>query len=169
MIRTPRSAALAVLAAVAAAALVSLPGTAFADASGLGAGPGPGFNNGIVVHNFYQFAGGDISNTDDGDGIIENPPGAGVPFAQFQIANHASSALRLVSQQGADYPPFLNSQSAGFVQASGPSTADYQSAGAPGSVHIDATQESQPTCSGNGSLQCHVEFSPAGVQLVVTG
>lgn len=165
MIRTPRSAALAVLAA---AALVSIPGTAFADASAAGPVPGPGYNNGIVINQIFQYAGGDIYNADD-DGIVENPPGTGVPFAQFRITNSASSALERVSQQGADYPPLVYPGVNVFLQTGGPSSAEYRAANGSGTVFIDATNDTYVNCHGEGSLECRPENTPAGWNLIVTG
>ncbi|WP_034271602.1 hypothetical protein [Actinospica robiniae] len=164
MIRTPRSAAFALLAA---AALVSIPGTAFADASAAGHDAGPGFNNGIIINQTYQHIDGNVYNADD-DGIVDGLPGAGAPFVQFRLSNRSPFALERTSQQGAEYPRFLLAGSLAFVQTTDPSTADYQSAGAPGTVHIDATDPQDLRCSGTGSLQCRVEFNGGSLDLVVT-
>lgn len=154
MIRTPRSAAFALLAA---AALVSIPGTAFADASAAGHDAGPGFNNGIIINQTYQHIDGNVYNADD-DGIVDGLPGAGAPFVQFRLSNRSPFALERTSQQGAEYPRFLLAGSLAFVQTTDPSTADYQSAGAPG-TRCTSTRPIRRTSGAAAPAACSAESS----------
>lgn len=162
MIRTARSATLAALAAV---TLVSIPGTAFADASGPIAGAG--YNNGIVINYITQYGNGDSINPDDDDDV-SILPGISAPFAHFTFVNMTYLPLDRTDQKGAQYPPHMPPGTRAPIATEAPSTADYRSIDSSGRVRIDATKQDSPTCTAEGSLYCRVEYTPSGVNLVVT-
>lgn len=154
-IRTARSAA--ATAVLAAAALVSVPGTALADVV-----VGPTF----VIGNANQIAGGDIRNIigSDDDGVVGELPGIGLPAPAAPIWIVAGPGvprpgLERVSQEGGEYPRVLPPNSlAAITRLDASSTAVYEAPGGSGRLKFVLQEGERPKCIADGSVTCRFDF-----------
>lgn len=155
MIRTVRTAA--ATAVLAAAALVSVPGTALADTV-----VGPTF----VIGNGNQSAGGDIRNVLGSDDFGGTLPGVGVPAPAAPIWIATGSTVPFpgpvrVSQEGAEYPDSLFPGSLGaIVPLAASSTAVYETPGGSGHVKFVLEDGVRPECTADGDVTCRFDFDP---------
>ncbi len=170
MNRSLKSAALT--AALATAALVSVPAVASADAYASTTGPAPV----IACDGNCQIAGGSIFNAGRdnivGDGA--DTPGVGLPAParEFTISVGAGvHGLSLASQYGSgNYPSFLFTNSLTVIQVDGPSRVEYRTLDGQGLVRItvnDVGQE-EPVCLSGGTVTCRVERSFFGPEVQIT-
>ena len=153
IIRTVHSAA--ATAVFAAAALVSVPGTALADVVG------PTF----VIGNANQIAGGDIRNIiGSDDGVAGELPGIGLPAPAAPIwivvgPGVPFQGLERVSQEGGEYPRVLPPNSlASITRLAASSTAVYEAPGGRGRLEFVLQEGERPKCTAEGSLTCRFDF-----------
>jgi hypothetical protein len=156
VIRTVRNAA--AMAALAAAALVSVPGTALADTV-----VGPTF----VIGNANQIAGGDIRNVlGSDDGVVGELPGIGLPAPGAPIWIEVGPSVPLpglfrVSQEGGEYPRVLPPDSLALIAPlDASSTASYETPGGNGHVEFILKQDERPRCTADGDVTCRFGFDP---------
>lgn len=153
MIRTVRSAA--ATAALAAAALVSVPGTALADVV-----VGPTF----VLGNANQIAGGDIRNVIGSDDVSGELPGVGLPAPAAPIliltgVRVPFPGLFRVSQEGGEYPYALSPSTLGVIAPlAASSTAVYEAPDGRSRVEFVLKAGERPMCTADGDVTCRFDF-----------